>query len=182
TNELASLTGATELPLGPTTYYFRTTFAYAADARTDHQLRLRLHLDDGAVVDLNGQEIHRQNLPAGEIRYSTPAQEHVTGVQPGEMIELPADALWNGTNTLAVEVHQALGGTPDVRFGSELTVVATPRPPMDPPTVAINELPAAGSATRWIELINHGVEPVSLGDLALEVQGIRTSPIALPDV
>ena len=54
-----------------------------------------------------------------------------------EPVELPTDALVvGGSNVLAVEVHQAAGGHPDLRFGAELFVNEVPRPPQAMPACA----------------------------------------------
>ena len=93
TNEVVQLTGNTELPLGPNTHYFRTSFTYSGDAAADHELQLRLHADDGAVIYLNGIEIHRDNMPEGNIDYATLATRNIDTEQRRDMMVLPATAL-----------------------------------------------------------------------------------------
>ena len=114
---------ATEVSFGPDpaakhiTTWFRHAFsvdaATAADAAT---LTASLRVDDGALVRLNGQEIVRANLPAGVIAPDTPASTTVSGA--GELAYadtvLPAVALVEGTNVLAVEVHQVVGNSSDL--------------------------------------------------------------------
>lgn len=103
------------------TTYFRHVFAYA-DTAAWLALELKLLRDDGAVVHLNGDEIHRSNLPAGPIGYdtwaSTPAGTgdenvfHVVLLDPALLVE--------GDNVLAVEVHQFNGTSSDLSFDLEL--------------------------------------------------------------
>ena len=52
------------------TTYFRHTFN-VADISSFVTLTLQLLRDDGAVVYLNGSEIHRSNMPGGNIDYTT---------------------------------------------------------------------------------------------------------------
>ncbi len=129
-------TDRTELALGPSTHYFRQNFNYAGDSRADHSLKLRLLADDGAVVYLNGAEIYRRNMPDGPVNHGTLAVQNVGSARLMEPIDVPADALVvGGSNVLAVEVHQAAGGHPDLRFGAELFVTEVPRPPQAGPDV-----------------------------------------------
>lgn len=99
--------------------YFRRRFEVEDPARLD-ALTLRLVADDGAVVYLNGLEVVRQNLPAGEILYDTLASgaggednaftDHA--LAPGELVA--------GTNVIAVEIHQHSPASSDVSFNLEL--------------------------------------------------------------
>ena len=52
------------------TYYFRKTFT-VADPAAYGPLSLTLLRDDGAIVYLNGTEVHRVNMPAGTVVYTT---------------------------------------------------------------------------------------------------------------
>jgi hypothetical protein len=106
------------------TVYFRRTFT-SPDPSTFQQLRLNLKRDDGAVVYLNGVEVVRSNMPSGGVAYSTNASSNITGSPfPGNCyynyFTIPTTQLQNGTNTIAVEVHQNSGGTSDITFDLEL--------------------------------------------------------------
>ena len=122
----------TTLATGPATHYFRTTFTFTGNPAAT-QLFLNLASDDGAVVWLNGTELRRDNVPPSERTSAT-----LSGPLP-----VPAAALVNGLNVLAVEVHQA-GGNPDVFMGAELTARETTAP----------AVAAAESCNTWIELHN----------------------------
>ena len=99
------------------TSYFRTHFEIA-DARAVTSLTVRLLRDDGAVLFLNGQEVWRDNMPAGDYSYLTPASATVGGADESTFFEriLDATVLKSGSNTLAVEVHQSSGQSSDVSF------------------------------------------------------------------
>ena len=94
-----------DLPV--TTYYRHTVNIEDVDELTSLDLTARA--DDGVVIYLNGEEIVRSNLEDGEVLPTTLAAEDLT-LSPGEddqnlIVEIPGDALEEGENTLAVEVH-----------------------------------------------------------------------------
>ncbi len=105
----------------PVTAYFRHPFT-VADATGFTQLTIRLLIDDGAVVYLNGTELVRDNLPDGSITASTNAGSYVTGGAQSRFVEftVSAAALRSGDNVLAVEVHQAPGSR-DLAFDLALS-------------------------------------------------------------
>ena len=88
------------------TTYFRRQFT--VDPATLGSVTLQLKRDDGAVVYLNGTEIVRSNMPTGTITSSTFASTNVEGAAENQFFPftIPTSAFVNGTNTIAVEVHQ----------------------------------------------------------------------------
>jgi len=107
------------------TTYFRCTFN-VEHAWQVSELTLNLLRDDGAVIYLNGQEIRRDNMPEGAVDYRTPGSPNVGGGDEWTFFTKtidPAGRLVDGTNVLAVEVHQSSGGSSDVSF--DLEVIAT---------------------------------------------------------
>ena len=104
------------------TDYFRHTFE-VADLSFLRSLLLRLKRDDGAVVYLNGREVHRVNVPDGTITPRTPATREVKGIEE-EMFfptELKVEMLRQGRNVVAVEIHQDSPGSQDLSFDLELS-------------------------------------------------------------
>ncbi|MHC4727081.1 MAG: lamin tail domain-containing protein [Planctomycetota bacterium] len=106
------------------TYYFRHTFNVNNTSRYS-RMYLRLLRDDGAVVYLNGIEIVRSNMPNRPIDYLTRANSNMSGSNESTFSEFSIDAslLSNGTNVLAVEIHQASPTSADVSFDLELVGV-----------------------------------------------------------
>jgi len=102
--------------------YFRSTFE-VADLDALQAAALRLTVDDAALVWLNGQEAARQNLPEGDIAHETWALEAVGGADETtpRLLELDLDLLQEGTNVLAVEVHQAAPTSSDLTFDLGVT-------------------------------------------------------------
>ena len=77
--------------------------------------------DDGAIVYLNGIEIHRSNMPAGEINYQTTALTPAD--RDGPIYEIiptrfaiSPDLLKVGENIITAEIHQANTGSSDLGF------------------------------------------------------------------
>ena len=148
---------------GPTTHYFRKPFTFTGDP-TLAALRLRTVVNDGAVFYLNGVEVLRWNMPAGDIANGTPAATIITNASYNGPFDLATSALVSGTNLLAVEVHQAAGGTNDVLFGAELSLMMTNLPPPALPTLAFNEISEVTNTQFWVELVNYGQQSVTLSD------------------
>jgi hypothetical protein len=95
----------TPLPAGPVTYYFRRTFDYLGQPGYT-QLKLRLLVDDGAAVYLNGTEVSRLNLPLAADAI-TGAVNPVRAAPVWREFAIPATLLQGTGNVVAVEVHQA---------------------------------------------------------------------------
>ena len=152
-NENANLPGPknTLIELGPITFYFRTTFEFDGILEQS-ELFLRTIVDDGAVFYLNGIEVLRVNMPAGVISASTLASPGVSDAVVNGPFTLPTVALRQGTNTLAVEVHQGSSNSSDVVFGAELSAA-----------VLVEEgHPYRQSPESWVELFNKSARTVDL--------------------
>ena len=117
---------ATTISYGPSatskyiTTYFRHHFNVANPAAY-HGLTLKLLVDDGCVVYLNGAEVVRLNMPAGEPNYKFLATYPVgSGGAAEENVfhpyTIPVSSLVAGDNVLAVEVHQASAASIDLSF------------------------------------------------------------------
>lgn len=106
------------------TTYFRKEFTVTGAADYT-QLTFDLIRDDGAIVYLNGREIDRSNLADGVISFSSlasiasPEDEVVSlstlTLAPGDLLE--------GTNVIAVEIHQSSTSSNDI--GLDLRVRGT---------------------------------------------------------
>ncbi|MCP4921683.1 MAG: hypothetical protein GY913_32700, partial [Proteobacteria bacterium] len=154
--------GNMELDSLPTTLTFRTDFAFDGSPSAT-ELTLDCLLDDGAVVYLNGDEVLRENLPAGALDADTLASVEVG--DPTELVVgISSDPLVVGTNVLAVELHQATSKDADMAFGCELS--AKTWSDSVTPTVLFNEVAAAGDAF-WVEVVNVSGSALSLDGLVV---------------
>jgi hypothetical protein len=155
------------------TTYFRRTFV-VTDPSLYSQLTLRVLRDDGAVAYLNGVEVARTNMPAGAVTSATTAASNTP--DENTFFTFTADAVANpallrqGTNVLAVEVHQYSQWSSDVSFDAELagTPASSPPPLVPPPTPPPPPPPPAPLSGRphvdsW--MVNYG--PWDAGSLAV---------------
>lgn len=150
----------------PRTVHLRTSFL-CDPMDVGARLHLAGSVNDGAVLRLNGTEIHRVNLPSGDLSSSTPAL--VATRDRGQSIDhwIPPGVLRPGPNLLAVEIHQAEDGLSGAWFEASLTAVDTPGDRS--PNLVLNEISGHGPSF-FVELINPGTE-----DLVLDSWEIRRS-------
>jgi hypothetical protein len=130
------------------TFYFRTHFNFDGPVSPQVKLRLRHVVDDGVAIYLNGVEIHRFGLPAGDLTYLTDAGGHENAYEGP--YDIPLDNLQVGDNVLAAELHQAGAGSSDMVFGVELiATVPVIRPALtvtrDGAVVSISWAPTGGT-------------------------------------
>ena len=104
------------------TYYFRRALVVTNVAQVT-ALTAQVLRDDGAVVYLNGTEAFRQNMPGVAINSSTPATAAVGGADEARYFSnsVSPALLVEGTNLLAVEIHQSGHTSSDLSFDLELT-------------------------------------------------------------
>ena len=142
-------------------YYFETEFEFTG-TENPYQLVLNHLVDDGAVFYLNGTEVHRVNLPTGNVRGDTPAVAEVRNAERSASVEVPADRLRLGTNRLSVEVHQIDVASFDIVMGVELALLEQVVP-------AQPAVPFQQSSLEWIELYNRSSsDTVALAGWKLE--------------
>ena len=112
------------------TSYFRHTFN-VDDASVFTNFLVRLVRDDGAIVYLNGVEIFRSNMPEGDVSFSDLAPGAVDGDDETDFFlhSFLDNHLSDGSNVLAVEVHQVNVASSDLSFNLELLANFEPVPP-----------------------------------------------------
>ncbi|MFO1475701.1 MAG: hypothetical protein U1F98_03495 [Verrucomicrobiota bacterium] len=108
--------------------YFRKSFVLD-NAPCLGSLSLKLVVDDGAAVYLNGTNVARVQLApgAGNGDWATQSQPPALG---DTWMTIPIDpaALVNGTNVVAVEVHPSSGADPTLRFDLQLGAMESTTP------------------------------------------------------
>ena len=102
------------------TYYFRTTFNLPTGP-CGVTLVSSNYIDDGAVIYLNGVEMHRFRVPVDQI-FSTlaSAQQAAEGQNDIASFTPPVGVLRQGTNVIAVEVHQVNATSSDIVWAMKL--------------------------------------------------------------
>lgn len=102
------------------TTYFRKSFTISNISQYTG-FTLNIKRDDGAVVYVNGTERFRTNMPTGNISYTTKASTAASddGATP-QTKALTVAQLVQGTNVIAVEIHQNVNTSTDLSFDMEL--------------------------------------------------------------
>lgn len=104
------------------TSWYRHDFEIA-DLATLDPVVLNLRIDDGAVVYINGTEVARYNMPTGPIGATTLANTLIDSLEEIEFTDFPVarGVLIDGTNTIAVELHQGSTQSNDVAMDLSLS-------------------------------------------------------------
>lgn len=100
-------------------YYFRKSFELK-DVKSDDVFTLNYVLDDGCVVYVNGQEVMRDNMPSGTVTYSTLATTYAQNNPNTGSRLIAASYFKEGTNVIAVEVHNNNTSSSDILWDAEL--------------------------------------------------------------
>ena len=158
------------------TTYFRLAFP-VADQTVFSDLTLSLLRDDGAVVYLNGREVFRSNMPSGSLTYRTSALANVSGAAESTFYPttIVATNLVNGTNLLAVEVHQCGTNSTDISFDLELV---GHRPPI---TVMLNAPAAGATEVSTSPALSVSLPDVTRGPVTVTFHGRLAGPPPGPD-
>src|SRR5436190_3262800 len=153
-----------------TNFYFRTTFNYTGSVASA-ALSLRHVVDDGVIVYLNGNEIWRFGLATGVVDAATFANRSVDNAIYEGPFSVPATGLIQGTNVLAVEVHQNAVNSSDVAFGLQLDNVTTTTNLISSTNASVqlsfNEMSSVSNAQFWVEIVNQSTQTVVLDNYVL---------------
>lgn len=120
------------------TTYFRHRFL-ATNVASITSLTIAVLRDDGAVVYLNGAEVFRSNMPGGTILNSTLALSAISGAEETTWFTnttASPSLLVQGTNVIAVEVHQGSASSSDLGFNGQL-VAQRATAPVSPVTLNV---------------------------------------------
>jgi hypothetical protein len=115
------------------TTYFRKSFV-ATNSWSLTNLMLSLVRDDGAIVFLNGIEVFRSNMPSGPVGYLTTALVAIGGADESAWLatNLSPALVVDGTNIMAVEIHQQSTTSSDVSFDLALNATGFNPPELVP--------------------------------------------------
>lgn len=104
----------------PTVYFRKIINIPSANLSAYTNIKLQVKFDDGVVVWLNGSEVYRNNVPAGQ-SYSTFASSAITnnGADIYTQNLTPAQ-FSSGDNIIAVELHQVNVTSSDLHFDLQL--------------------------------------------------------------
>jgi exopolysaccharide biosynthesis protein len=164
---LPSGTSGTRMPINPATtyafvtYYLRTPFVYT-NSLSGVVLISSNYIDDGAVFYLNGSEVFRTNMPAGQIFNSTAASSNACPPNNNAVcplvFNLSGSALNNlvvGTNIFAVELHNIAANSADATYEGALLYSLPPPVVLPPFFTNLVVLPGETNASfTWTTLSN----------------------------
>ncbi|PSK90285.1 alkaline phosphatase PhoX [Taibaiella chishuiensis] len=147
-NQVTTLEFGADANNKPMTAYFRKQVNILDVTALQDSLDISIMKDDGAVVYINGTEVHRSNMPAGTITYTTPASSALSGAAESAYttFRVSRNLLVNGNNTFAAEVHQSDAASTDLVFDMEVKEYV-------PPVMAITNFPVAANS-EWKYLDN----------------------------
>ena len=154
------------------TTYFRKSFT-ATNTGSMTQLELRVLRDDGAIVYLNGTEVLRSNMPNGPVDSTTTALAAIGNAQEIQWISthLNPSLLIEGTNLLAVEIHQSGTTSTDVTFDLALSTLR-----FDPPQIRIE--PIGNEFTFHWAALPTGYQPEMADQLGPNGWMMATNPVS----
>jgi hypothetical protein len=131
------------------TTYFRKSFTVDNPA-TYNSLSLGVVRDDGIVVYINGTEVYRNNMPAGTISYNTMASSDAPDESSWHVASLSPSVLLQGTNVIAIEVHQLSVSSSDISFNARLTgLTGTPGTCATPASVSTASITTSSASVSW---------------------------------
>lgn len=101
------------------TYYMRKSINIS-DYNSSDIFVLNFTIDDGMVIYVNGKEAGRYNMPNGTVYSSTAATTYAPGNPDTGSMTLDASLFQNGTNVIAVEIHNNQTSSSDILWNCEL--------------------------------------------------------------
>lgn len=112
--------GSNSSDKNPTTYFRKWTTV----SGTPSQAEIQLLVDDAAIVWINGEEAFRDNLADGDIAYDDYAVDAISSEDEYdyESFDVDVSLFKDGSNIIAVEVHQATSTSSDLGFDLSLSV------------------------------------------------------------
>lgn len=93
-----------------TTTYFRKEIVIDDVSALGESLQCLAHINDGAIIYVNGSEVYRFNLPDGQVDDTIPAILEMDSYATLRF-DLPRSAFSNGKNVIAVELHNSDGSS-----------------------------------------------------------------------
>ncbi len=133
--------------------YCRKSFTVPADA-IPKQLKLRVRVDDGCVVWINGSPVHRINVANGELAYNYLAPQNHEAVWEEVTLQNADAYLVGGTNVIAVHTFNTTQGSSDFVTDVELSSGGTGSG-MPTPGAANSVLAASNAIPPQIRRVVH---------------------------
>ncbi|MBN8458631.1 MAG: lamin tail domain-containing protein, partial [Verrucomicrobia bacterium] len=168
--------------------YLRKTFTVPANQIPD-SLTLRLLVDDGCIVWINGTEVARTHMPAGHVAYNAAANNHDATAWETFTLSNTSSYLLGGTNVIAIQVNNSSLSSSDLTINSELTagsVTATSNPSPGttngvsalataiPPQIRqVAHSPVSPAANQPVTITARITDPDGMGAVSLSYQTVE---------
>ncbi|WP_035609755.1 CotH kinase family protein [Haloferula sp. BvORR071] len=166
--------------------YFRKSFTVPADA-IPKQLKLRVLLDDGCVIWINGSPVHKINVAEGQLAYNYLAPQNHEAVWEEVTLNNTDAYLLGGTNVIAVHAFNTSAGSSDFSMDLELksggssgsaptpgaaNTVLTPLTSIPPQIRQVEHLPVTPAAGQAVTITARITDPDGMGAVSLAYQTV----------
>jgi hypothetical protein len=149
-----------------TTVYLRKNFEITGDV--PNVLKLRVLVDDGAIIWINGFELPRFHVSAGAKDFDDLSGNNHTATWEELTLNNASQYLVAGVNTIAVHVLNTARDSSDLQFNLELTIPGTGAGPPTPG--AVNSVFAANAAPQMRQLTQSVQQPLSGQDVTITIK------------
>jgi len=121
----------TTINSGLTTAYFAKDFTVDLSTLSD-TMELGVMRDDGIIVYLNGEEVIRDNMPAGAVTFNTFSSTTIDGAAESvyNIFSIPKSKFVNGVNRFSIELHNRSTTSSDLRIDAYLKTTANTTTPV----------------------------------------------------
>jgi len=102
------------------TYYFRRIVTLSDSPHSTDRFTLNWTADDGFILYVNGKEAYRHLMPDGSPTYDTYATGASSGNPDSGSFDIDPSLMRQGTNIIAVEVHNNSATSTDIYWDAEL--------------------------------------------------------------
>ncbi|MBE4949138.1 alkaline phosphatase PhoX [Chryseobacterium culicis] len=121
----------TTINSGLTTAYFAKDFTVDLSTLSD-TMQLGVMRDDGIIVYLNGEEVVRDNMPAGTVTFNTFSSTTIDGAAENvyNVFSIPKSKFVNGVNRFSIELHNRSTTSSDLRIDAYLKTTANTTTPV----------------------------------------------------
>ncbi len=137
--------------------YLRRMFDVKAN-EIPERLALRVYVDDGAVVWINGKEVARVSVPGGVLRYNSFANSHEAAWEE-VVISNPHEILQPGKNLIAIHALNTTLGSSDFSIDAELRTPDPGRASGMPTPAAVNSVFSINAPPQTRQVKNEPEQP-----------------------
>lgn len=111
------------------TAYFAKDFTVNL-ADLSNTMEFGVRRDDGIIVYLNGEEVIRDNMPAGTVTHTTFSSTTIDGAAETaiNVFSIPKNKFVQGTNRISIELHNRSVGSSDLTIDAYLKTTAVTAP------------------------------------------------------